>query len=162
MTIRRWVLAGVLLIGAVPACASDYVVVRKEILVDRPAETVWQRVGGFCAIADWLKLTCEMASGSGDVGSVRRLNNELEEPMFGRTALSYTYGQTKGAMAGFDYHGTLAVEPAGPARARIVYTIVYDAARMPSDAVRKAQFERIGPRFQGAVEAMKKLAEAQP
>jgi hypothetical protein len=162
MTMRRWMLAGLVLIGAVPASAADYVVVRKQIAVERPAETVWRRVGGFCAIADWLKLRCELVSGSGDVGSVRRLNGELEEPMFGRTPLSYTYGQTKGAMAGFDYHGTLAVEPAGPARARIVYTIVYDAALMPSDAVRKAQFERIGPRFQGAVEAMKKLAEAQP
>jgi hypothetical protein len=33
---------------------------------------------------------------------------------------------------------------------------------MPSDEVRKAQIERIGPRFQGAIEAMKLLVEAKP
>jgi hypothetical protein len=150
------------MVVAMPASAADYVVIRKEIKVDRAADTVWQRIGGFCAIGEWLKLTCEMTAGKGDVGSVRRLNGEIVEPMVGRTARSYTYGQTSGAMAGFDYHGTLAVEPAGPQRARILYTIVYDAALMPSDAVRKAQFDRIGPRFQGAVEAMKTLAEAKP
>lgn len=158
----RILAAGAVLIGSAPAVASDYVLIRKEILVDRPADVVWSRVGGFCAIADWLKMTCDLIAGSGDVGSVRRLNGEIEEPMVGRTARSYTYGQTKGAMAGFDYHGTLAVEPEGAARTRIVYTITYDAARMPSDAVRKAQFERIGPRFQGAIEAMKLLVEARP
>ncbi|MDB5689532.1 MAG: hypothetical protein JWL91_1408 [Sphingomonas bacterium] len=162
VTTWRLVAATTLLIGSAPALAADYVLIRKEILVERPADTVWRRVGGFCAIADWLKLKCELVSGSGDVGSIRRLNGEIEEPMVGRTVRSYTYGQTKGAMAGFDYHGTLAVEPEGPTRARILYTITYDAARMPSDAVRKAQFERIGPRFQAAIEAMKVLAEAQP
>jgi hypothetical protein len=162
MTKVRILAAATLLIGSAPAIASDYVVIRKQILVDRPADAVWRRIGGFCAIADWLNLTCELVSGTGDVGSVRRLNGEIVEPMVGRTARSYTYGQSAGTMAGFDYHGTLAVEPEGPKRARILYTIVYDAARMPSDAVRKAQFERIGPRFQGAIETMKVLAEARP
>ncbi|CAN5871246.1 hypothetical protein BH11PSE6_BH11PSE6_07720 [soil metagenome] len=152
-----------LLIGATaPAAAADYVVIRKEILVDRPADAVWRRIGDYCAIAEWLKLSCEIRSGSGDVGTVRRLNGVTEEPMVARTAHSYTYGQTAGGMAAFDYHGTLAVEPAGPRQSRIVYTLIYDSALMPSDDVRKAHYERIGPRFQGAIETMKALAEAAP
>ena len=152
-----------LLIGAAaPAAAADYVVIRKEILVDRPADAVWRRIGDYCAIAEWLKLTCEIRSGSGDVGTVRRLNGVTEEPMIARTAYSYTYGQTAGGMAAFDYHGTLAVAPAGPRQSRIVYTLIYDSALMPSDDVRKAHYERIGPRFQGAIETMKALAEAAP
>ncbi len=81
--------------------------------------------------------------------------------MVASTAHSYTYGQTAGGMASFAYNGTLAVEPAGTGKSRIVYTLIYDAALMPSDEVRKAQFDRINPRFQGAIETMKALAEAE-
>jgi hypothetical protein len=163
MTSMRILLAAALAIGAAgssPAAASDYILVRKEIRVDRPADIVWQRVGSYCGIGDWLKLKCVLLSGTGDVGSVRQLNGEIEEPMVGRTERSYTYAQTRGAMAGFQYHGTLAVEPAGATAAKVIYTITYDAALMPSDAVRKEQYDRIGPRFQAAIEAVKALAEA--
>jgi len=160
MTIARALTALALTAAATPAGAADYVVIRKEILVERPADAVWQRVGDYCAIGEWLKLKCELVSGTGDVGSVRRLNDTTLEPMIARTGHSYSYGQTAGGMAGFAYNGTLAVEPVDAARSKIVYTLIYDAALMPSDAVRKAQFERIGPRFQGAIETMKALAEA--
>lgn len=158
--IARAALASALTMAAVPAPASDYVVIRKEILVDRSADAVWKRVGGYCAIAEWLNLKCEIVSGSGDVGTIRRLNDTTLEPMVARTPHSYTYSQTAGGMAGFAYNGTLAVEPAGTGKSRIVYTLIYDAALMPSDEVRKAQFDRINPRFQGAIETMKALAEA--
>ncbi|MDB5683296.1 MAG: hypothetical protein JWM75_994 [Sphingomonas bacterium] len=154
-------LAAALVAGATPAAASDYVLIRKEIAVARSADAVWARIGGYCAIAEWLKLKCEMLSGKGDVGTVRQLNGEVEEPMVARTARSYTYGQTKGAMAAFAYHGTLAVEPAGTGSSRIVYTLFYDAALMASDEMRKSQFDRLGARFQGAIEQMKTLSEAQ-
>jgi hypothetical protein len=150
-----------LMAAAAPAAASDYVVIRKEILVDRSADAVWKRVGGYCAIAEWLKVKCEIVSGAGDVGTIRRLNDTTLEPMVASTAHSYTYGQTAGGMATFAYNGTLAVEPAGTGKSRIVYTLIYDAALMPSDDVRKAQFDRINPRFQGAIETMKALAEAE-
>jgi hypothetical protein len=63
-------------------------------------------------------------------------------------------------MAPFAYHGTLAVEPVGPKTSRIVYTLIYDAALMSSNDVRRAQYTRISTRFQGAIETMKALAEA--
>lgn len=158
--IARTLTALLLIAPATPAVVADYVVIRKEILVDRPADAVWQRVGDYCAIGAWMKLKCEIVSGAGDVGTVRRLNDITVEPMIARTPYSYTYGQTAGGMADFAYHGTLAVEPAGAKQSRIVYTLIYDAALMPSDEVRKAQFERIGPRFQSAIETMKAMAEA--
>ena len=160
MRIARAMFALALALAASPAAASDYVVIRKEILVDRPADAVWLRVGGFCAIAEWLKVKCEIIGGRGGVGTVRQLNGSTIEPMVGSTPLSYTYAQTAGGMAGFDYHGTLAVEWAGPKRSRIVYTLVYDAALMSSEDVRRAQYTRISTRFQGAIETMKALAEA--
>jgi hypothetical protein len=146
---------------AAPAAASNYVVVRREILVERPADAVWQRIGSYCAIGEWLKLKCAIVAGNGGVGTVRQLNGTTIEPMVGSTPLSYTYAQTTGGMAAFNYHGTLAVEPVGTRRARIVYTLVYDAASIPTEDTRKAQFDRISARFQGAIETMKELAEAQ-
>ena len=149
-----------LLAGASPAAAADYVVIRKEILVARPAEAVWRRIGDFCAIGEWMQRKCDYLSGSGDVGTIRVLDGATQEPMIARTGHSYTYGQIRGGMSGFAYNGTLAVEAAGPRRSTIVYTLIYDAALMPSDEARKAQFDRIGPRFQTAIETMKRLAEA--
>jgi hypothetical protein len=157
-------LAPIALAGAAaPAAATDYIVIRKEILVDRPADAVWKRVGSFCAIAEWLKVKCEIVAGSGtgDVGTIRRLNDSTLEPMVARTDHSYTYSQIAGGMTGFAYNGTLAVEPAGATRSKITYTLIYDAALMPSDEARKAQFDRANPRFQGAIETMKALAEAE-
>ena len=159
--IARAALASALIIASTPATASDYIVIRKEILVDRSADAVWKRVGGYCAIAEWLKLKCEIVSGTGDVSTIRRLNGTTLEPMVASTPHSYTYSQTAGGMASFAYNGTLAVEPAGTGKSRIVYTLIYDAALMPSDEARKAQFDRINPRFQGAIETMKALAEAE-
>lgn len=158
----RTLLAYCLAATAFPAVAADYVVVRREIVVDRSADVTWERVGGYCAITDWLKMNCVILSGEGDVGTVRSLNGETVEPMIARTERSYTYGQTTGGMAQYAYNGTLAVEPVGETRSKIVYTLIYDAERMLSDAVRKAQLERIGTRFQSAVESMKAIAEARP
>jgi hypothetical protein len=151
MALMRMLAAAALAGSAVPTMAANYVVIRKE---------VWQRVGDFCAIGEWMTRNCEYSSGSGDVGTIRVLDGATEEPMVAKTAHSYTYGQTKGGMSTFAYYGTLAVEPAGAKSARLIYTIVYDAALMPSDEVRKAQAERIGPRFETALQTMKKLAEA--
>ena len=161
MTYARTLLILALGVVAAPTAASNYVVVRREILVERPADTVWQRVGSYCAIGEWLKVKCAIIAGNGGVGTVRQLNGATIEPMVGSTPLSYTYAQTFGNMAALNYHGTLAVEPVGARRARIVYTLVYDAASLPTEAARKAQSDRIGARFQSAIETMKELAEAQ-
>lgn len=159
---QRALLGCCLAATAMPVAAADYIVIRREIEVERPADLVWARVGDYCGITEWLKLSCAIVSGQGDVGTVRTLNNETIEPMVAKTARSYTYGQTVGGMANYAYNGTLAVEPIGEKRAKIVYTLIYDADLMPSDEVRKAQFERISTRFQGAVESMKAIAEAKP
>ena len=82
------------------------------------------------------------------------------EPMIARTAHSYTYGQIEGAMKDFDYHGTLAVEPAGNGRSRLVYSLVYDQSKMASDAVRASEKLRMEGRFQGAVDKAKAIVEA--
>ena len=90
----RRLLACLLAVGIAPAAASaaDYVTIRHEVVVDRSVDQVWQRIGGYCAIAEWMKVSCAYASGSGGVGTVRRLmNGSTIEPMVAKTAHSYTY-----------------------------------------------------------------------
>ena len=160
LRLARWAVLPAALLATTPASAADYVVITREIAVERPADAVWARIGGYCAIGEWLKVPCAIVSGSGGVGTIRRIGPSTLEPMVAATPHSYTYSQIAGGSAGIDYHGTLAVEPLGPKRARIVYTVVYDRAAMPSDEVRQTQFDLIGARFQKAVETMKQLAEA--
>ena len=159
MVEMRTLIAAALLPVSVPAVAADYVTIRNQVTVDRPVDRVWGRIGGWCAIADWLKVSCEMPSGTGDVGSVRRLNGATSETMVAKAGHSYTYWQTVGTMAAYGYHGTLAADPAGAGRTTLTYTLVYDQAGMPSDAVRASEHDRLTTRFAGALEAMKQLVE---
>lgn len=150
---------GVALAGT-PAVAATYVTIIKQVRVERGADVVWKRVGDFCAISVWMKTTCEYTSGTGDVGTVRRiLNGATVEPMVAQTAHSYTYWQSVGNMAATGFHGTLAVEPDGSGRSRLSYTLFYDESALPSDEVRAAQRERLNGRFQELLGVMKTMAE---
>lgn len=144
---------------AAPACAADYVVITMHADVNAPADAAWSRVGGFCDIGKWAKIECELVSGTGGVGSVRRLvGGVVEEPMIGATARSYTYGQTVGDNKDMEFHGTLAIEPTGAATSRIDYTLIYDQDRVPAEkrAGLRAQFNE---RFAPAIQTMKAMAE---
>ena len=157
----RMTVAAAALALAAPAVAADYVAIRKEVTVSRPADAVWARIGDYCGIAEWLKVTCSYASGTGDVGTVRVLSEGATlEPMVARTSHSYTYAQTKGNLATAAYHGTLAAEPDGSRRTRLVYTLFYDQATLASDALRASEHARLDKRFGEALGEMKRLAEA--
>ena len=105
--------------------------------------------------------SCAYVSGSGDVGTVRALNNAtVLEPMVAKTARSYTYVQTKGNLAHTGYHGTLAAEPVGARRTRLTYILFYDQAALASDALRASEHARLEKRFLELLGKMKALAEA--
>ena len=136
---------------------ADYTTIVLNTRVARPADAVWKKVGGFCDISAWLKLTCVYTSGSGDLGSVRRLADRIDEVMVGKTARSYTYTQPTTKIL---YHGTLAVEPDGADHSKIIYSLFYDQSQLASDqakAADRAQRTRI---FNAALDSMKKLAES--
>src|SRR4051812_3801853 len=155
----RWIAAGSLAIAS-PAMASDYVVIELHADVKASPDTTWAKIGDYCAIEKWGGLSCKLASGTGGVGSVRALNNGVvEEPMVAHTSHSYTYGQTVGGNKDFDYHGTLAVEPAGRNASRINYTLVYDQSLVPAEK-RETMPTGMRTRFQGFVDKMKAMAEA--
>lgn len=157
----RGLVMGLMLGAATPACAADFVVIQLHSDAKVPADTAWAKVGNFCDIAKWAKMPCQLIAGSGGVGSIRRLiGGVIEEPMIGATGHSYTYGQTVGMNKDIDYHGTLAVEPTGPATSRIDYTLTYDQSLVAPEK-RAGMREQMAVRFQPFLVALKQLAEAQ-
>ena len=138
------------------ARAADYTTITLNIGVDRPADEVWGKIGGYCDIATWLKVTCAYTSGSGDLGTVRRLADRIDEVMVGKTAHSYTYTQPTSTIL---YHGTLEVVADGKHRSKILYSLLYDQAPLATDEAKAKDREQRTQRFTTALEAMKKLAE---
>ena len=138
------------------ASAAEYTTLNLETSVDKPADVVWKKVGGYCDIAAWLKLTCVMTSGKGDLGSVRRLADRIDEVMVSQTAWSYTYTQPTSTIL---YHGKLEVVADGKKKSKILYSLFWDQAPL-ADAEAKAK-DRDGRKksFTTALENMKKLAE---
>ena len=138
------------------ASAAEYATVVLHIAVDQPADVVWKKVGGYCAIADWLKLSCTYTSGSGDLGTVRRLADRIDEVMVAQTAMSYVYTQPSTTIL---YHGKLEVVPDGKKKSTINYSLFWDQSPLADDAAKAKDKEQRSKTFTGALENMKKLAE---
>lgn len=158
-------------IGVAPAIAQDgpsgsavenptYVAIVMEIDVDRPAVEVWERVGKYCDIGEWLPVTggCTLLSGrDGEVGAVRSVASEI---LVGKTPLSYTYTQPVRDGRPYNmYHGTLEARPVTERTSKLVYTLMYDNSVLPDDAARAQDMERRRTMFTGALQNMKILAE---
>ena len=95
--------------------APEWNVILLEKVVDRTPDQTWAKIGPYCAIATWLKVTCQITSGNQlSVGTNRRLNGKTDEIIVAQTPYSYTYGQQPSDIqpgSPIYYHGTLAVEP---------------------------------------------------
>jgi len=160
---RLWpalALAGALL-GAQAASAAEYTTIVQSIDVAKPADVVWKKVGGFCAIHDWLaggKLSCVYTTGDGGVGTNRLLAGRINEVMVSKTDLSYTYAQP---LSPIDYHGSVEVKPTSATTSKIVYTLFYDLAPLPDQAAKDKDRAGRAAMFMGALHSMKTLAEAQ-
>jgi hypothetical protein len=150
---------GAMLLAAVPAAAAEYTSIILEKAVDRSPDETWRKIGPYCAIATWLKVTCVMTAGNGvSVGSNRLLNGNNNEIMVAATPFSYTYTQPSSTIL---YHGTLAVEPTDRgAHSKIVYTLFYDQAPLNTPEAKAENRATRTKRFTEALEAMKQMAEA--
>jgi len=135
----------------------NYVSIPMEITVNRPAAEVWKRVGKYCDIGEWLRVTCTIISGKdGEVGAVRSIGNEI---LVGKTELSYTYTQpVRTGQTYILYHGTLEARPLTATTSKLVYTLMYDNSNIAEDQ-RDAEKQRRQTTFMGALDNMKILAE---
>jgi len=149
---------------AAPALADpEYVTIEMGIDVAKPAEEVWAAVGGYCDIAEWLNVDCEITSGDGGFGTVRVLaGGRVTEVLVAKTDLAYGYTQPAREGRFYDlYHGFMEAKPVDANSSRIVYTLVYDISDKPDQAAKDADIERRRAMFQTALENMKRIAEAQ-
>jgi hypothetical protein len=137
-----------------------YVAIPLEITVNRPVAEVWKRVGGYCAIGEWLQIPggCKMLSGQeGEVGSVRSVATEV---LVGKTEYSYTYTQPVRAGRPYNlYHGTLEARAMSPTTTKLLYTIMYDNSMLADDAARAKDRAGREATFKRALANMKTLAE---
>ena len=131
-----------------------------EIAVNKPAAEVWQRVGKYCDIGEWLRIAagCKILAGTdGEFGAVRSVATEI---LVGKTPLSYTYTQPVRAGRPYIlYHGTLEARPVTATTSKLVYTLVYDNSTLADDAAKAADKTRRIAQFTQALENMKILAE---
>ncbi len=141
---------------APPTAAPEYVAIVQEIHVDRPPETVWRKVGGYCDLGAMLKVPCVYTVGDGGLGTNRLIAGRINEVMVARTSTSYTYAQP---LAPDSYHGTVEVVPDG-AGAKIVYTIFRDDSALKDAAAKAADRARRAGMFMNVLKAMKAAAEA--
>jgi hypothetical protein len=154
---------GTSVIFAAPALAEpEYVTIEMEIDVTKPAEEVWEAVGGYCDIGEWLNVDCEITSGDGGMGTVRVLAGRITEILVAQTDLAYGYTQPAVDGQFYNlYHGFMEAKPVSADTSKIVYTLVYDVSDKPDQAAKDADVERRRGMFQTALANMKRIAEEQ-
>lgn len=144
------------------AQAQEYVRIDMEIDVAKPAQEVWDKVGGYCDISVWFNLECEITSGDGGMGTVRALlGGRIIEILVAQTELSYAYTQpaVEGQFYNL-YHGQLEARPVSANSSKLLYTLVYDVSNLADQAAKDADIARRRGMFEGALATMKELAEA--
>lgn len=149
---------------AAPALGADpeYMTIKMEIDVARPAAAVWARVGGYCDISKWLDVDCTIKSGDGGIGTVRLLRGgQVTEILVGKTDLSYGYTQPVREGQFYNlYHGFVEAKAVTPQTSKLLYTLMYDISDKRDRAARDADVAQRRARFEGALKKMKELAEA--
>jgi hypothetical protein len=153
--------AAVSVLGATAASAAeDWVAVERSIDVNAPAAKVWGMIGGYCDFGKVRNIPCTYTKGTGGLGTVRKLNNAVEEVKVGEGIYSYGYFQTVGTRTNQRYHGNMSVVPSRDGKtSKIVYTLIYDQGVLKDDAERASTKASTETSFQSAIEAMKKMVE---
>ena len=147
---------------AAGAAAQEYVTIDMEIDINKPADEVWEKVGDYCSISEWLGLDCEITSGDGGMGSVRALlGGRIIEIMVAQTELSYGYTQpaVEGEFYNL-YHGFMEARPVTATTSKMLYTLTYNVSNLADQVAKDADIERRRGMFTNALGAMKQMAEA--
>jgi hypothetical protein len=150
------------LLSATAIAQPEYVRIELSIDIDKPAAEVWSKVGGYCDIAEWANLACEVTSGDGGMGTVRDLlGGRIIEIMVAQTELSYGYTQpaVEGQFYNL-YHGFMEARPVTATSSQMLYTLVYDVSNLADQAAKDTDMARRRGTFENALAKMKEIAEA--
>lgn len=144
----------------------EYTTIRMEIAVNKSAADTWAKVGSYCDLGKWLAagraVPCTVISGTGEIGSVRSINNgAVLEVLTAKTDLAYGYAQpAKDGQFYNLYHGFLEAKPISATTSKLIYTLVYDASNLADKAAKDADAARRRKQFEAALLNMKNIAEA--
>src|SRR5262249_21411836 len=121
--------------------APQYVSIPMEITVNKPAKDVWAKVGGYCDISKWISpqgnVPCEITSGKGEAGTVRKIAGRITEVMTAKTEFGYGYTQPAVEGKWYNlYHGFVEVKPVNATSSKIVYTLMVDQADKADQAAK--------------------------
>ena len=143
------------------ASAAEYATVRLTTSVNAPIDAVWKKVGGYCDITKWLPQlkTCTYTSGNGELGTVRRLADRIDELLVAQGKYFYVYAQPSPPGRDILYHGKLEAVADGKNKTTLLYDLVWDQAPLADDAAKQKDKEGRTTAFTNALAAMKKLAE---
>jgi hypothetical protein len=144
------------------AAEPEYVTIKMEVDVAKPAAEVWAKVGKYCDISEWLKLECKITSGDGGMGTVRVLaGGRVTEILVAKTDLSYGYTQPVAEGKFYNlYHGFMEAKPVTAGSSKLLYTLVLDLSDKPDQAAKDADVARRRTSFETALQNMKRIAEA--
>lgn len=159
---RLFVFALLLTTGNLFAAEPEYTTIEMEIDISKTAQEVWTKVGGYCDIAEWLKIDCVITSGDGGIGTVRELvGGRVIEILVALTDLSYGYTQpaVEGEFYNL-YHGFMEVKPVSETNSKLLYTLVYDISNMADQVTKDEDIARRREMFEGALQNIKMIAEA--
>lgn len=144
------------------AAEPEYVTIKLEIDIAKPAAEVWAKVGEYCDIGEWADLECTITSGDGGIGTVRSLaGGRVTEIMVAQTALSYGYTQPVVKDTPYNlYHGFMEARPVDANTSKMLYTLMLDASVYPDQATRESDLQRRRTLFEGVLKNIKEIAEA--
>jgi len=155
------VAAPLLLSASLVYAQPEYVTIEMEIDVARPATEVWDKVGDYCGISEWLDIDCEITSGEGGIGTVRSLaGGRITEVLVAQTDRSYGYTQPAPAEGFYNlYHGFLEARWVDQVSTKLLYTLLLDVSNLPDQAAKDADVARRRATFVSALANMKAVAE---
>jgi hypothetical protein len=157
-----WVALGAAALAGTALAEPEYTTIKLEIDIAKPAQEVWAKVGSYCDNAERLDLDCTITSGDGGMGTVRVLaGGRVTEILVAQTELSYGYTQPAREGQFYNlYHGFMEARPVTATTSKMVYTLVYDVSDKADQAAKDADIARRRGMFEGALQNMKALAEA--
>ncbi len=122
-------------------------------------DEAWSIIGDFQGAERFLGVPRGAGEGGQGVGSIRPVGTDILEAVVGISRHSYTYAQIRGPMARYAYHGSVALEPAGPQCCKLIYTLTFDRSSMDDEGCARIS-DRLSMRFGGMVQAMKAAVES--
>ena len=153
--------AGVLAAGLLLSGAASAAEVKRSVEVDGEVAKVWEKIGGWCALADWHPAIAKCEEGSDGGKKTRVLTTKdggvIKETMLKSDAASYTYQITESPLPVSNYTATLAVVPDDDDKdeVNVVWTAKFDPKGASEDEAKKV----ITGIFKGGLDQIKKTMD---